>query len=406
MDFIPFLSNCLSRKSKDQNTENDRDMQFNQNNFKGKALFKAFNEEEVSSAGSQHSNSSKLNLSKKLRSLNASRIGSGEDKSKLYAVKVDSTDDSVNEEGIEFMDNLKHKVFTAVEWQKILKNGDLDSTSVTELVYSLRYGIPDELRPPIWEFLTKLDTLRSQYPPDYYANLKNQASSADNQIKKDVCRTFPLHPFFKNPKNNAEGLLFNILRAYSNHDQEIKYTQGMNFIVGQLLIILDPELYRNSSLEYFKTYEQDYEEKVFWFFIHITYEKNWRQVFRKDFPKMKSLISALDARLKLRAPEVYNQMANSEFDTFNCFHAMFICLLLDSAPVELSKRLLDLFFIEQEKIIFRVLIRVVMLSKKEILEASKNDYMQPYIKQKMMEACYQKYKDNLHFLFPCMEATD
>jgi len=31
------------------------------------------------------------------------------------------------------------------EWEKILKNNDLENTSVTEMLYSLRHGIPDEL---------------------------------------------------------------------------------------------------------------------------------------------------------------------------------------------------------------------------------------------------------------------
>jgi len=36
------------------------------------------------------------------------------------------------------------------------------------------------------------------------------------------------------------------LRAYANFDEEIGYTQGMNFIAGTILIILDPNNYQMS----------------------------------------------------------------------------------------------------------------------------------------------------------------
>jgi len=48
----------------------------------------------------------------------------------------------------------KAKVYTKSQWLKILKNNDLENTSVTELVHSLRHGIPDELY-----FLSRIKTV-------------------------------------------------------------------------------------------------------------------------------------------------------------------------------------------------------------------------------------------------------
>ena len=78
-------------------------------------------------------------------------------------------------------------------------------------------------------------------------------------------------------------------------------------------------------IDYFKNYAQDYEEKVFWFFIHITYVKNWRQVFRSNFPKMHGLISTLDARLKAKAPEVHNTIINSQV---HCWYYIWLTVLI------------------------------------------------------------------------------
>ena len=41
--------------------------------------------------------------------------------------------------------------------------------------------------------------------------------------------------------------MFNILRAYSNFDPSLGYTQGMNFIVASLLLCLNPENDKYSS---------------------------------------------------------------------------------------------------------------------------------------------------------------
>ena len=80
--------------------------------------------------------------------LSASKYSSqSSDLRKLSASRGISTDDSVNGEKTDkFMDNSnKIKTFTARQWLKVIKNNDLENTSVNELVQSLRYGVPDEL---------------------------------------------------------------------------------------------------------------------------------------------------------------------------------------------------------------------------------------------------------------------
>lgn len=61
-------------------------------------------------------------------------------------LQIASTDDSVNDDGLDAAtEETRVKVYTKSQWLKILRNNDLDNTSVTELVQSLRHGIPEEL---------------------------------------------------------------------------------------------------------------------------------------------------------------------------------------------------------------------------------------------------------------------
>jgi len=60
------------------------------------------------------------------------------------------------------------------------------------------------------------------------------------QIEKDLPRTFPGHPFFA-PDAPGTHVLRRVLLAYSLHNPKIHYCQGMNFVAGLLLLIVEEE---------------------------------------------------------------------------------------------------------------------------------------------------------------------
>lgn len=51
---------------------------------------------------------------------------------------------------------------------------------------------------------------------------------AVDAIRIDLPRTFPENIFFENIRTP----LFNVLVAYANHNKEIGYCQGLNYIAG------------------------------------------------------------------------------------------------------------------------------------------------------------------------------
>ena len=81
--------------------------------------------------------------------------------------------------------------------------------------------------------------------PNYYWSLveysKKVPSPSASQIEVDLRRTFP-----KEPKCNTDTFLNqlrNILVCYSIRNSTVGYCQGMNFIVGKLLLELEDEVY-------------------------------------------------------------------------------------------------------------------------------------------------------------------
>ena len=87
-----------------------------------------------------------------------------------------------------------------------------------------------------YSYFTNMDNLDTIYH-NYKQNCNNKY---DNEIIKDLLRTFPKDSSFKRGSACYQKL-FNILKVYSNYNKEIGYAQGMNFIVAKLIKFFDNE---------------------------------------------------------------------------------------------------------------------------------------------------------------------
>lgn len=100
-------------------------------------------------------------------------------------------------------------------------------------------GIPVSLRPKIWAECSGASSLRI---PGYYEDLVARSHDKGNmdpdiavQIAADIGRTLTDNIFFRS--GPGKGRLEEILKAYSLHNPEVGYCQGMNLITGSLLLI-------------------------------------------------------------------------------------------------------------------------------------------------------------------------
>ena len=105
------------------------------------------------------------------------------------------------------------------------------------------------------------------------------------QIKKDLNRTYPSISMFKKEKILIK--LKNILRAFSNYDNKIKYIQGMNFIVGFFLYHCE-------------------EYVAFWLFVSLIEEYNLREIFMEGFPGLKKHVKIIENILRKDHKNIWN----------------------------------------------------------------------------------------------------
>ena len=85
----------------------------------------------------------------------------------------------------------------------------------------------------MWQLLcsSKDEELEAQY-----ARYLSLPCPYDSAIRRDLNRTFPTQDYFKDAKGLGQGSLYNVVKAYSLYDPECGYCQGMQFIVGPLLL--------------------------------------------------------------------------------------------------------------------------------------------------------------------------
>jgi hypothetical protein len=206
----------------------------------------------------------------------------------------------------------RENIFSNDDWIKILSCQsqslfyDIDRK---KLIQSLMTGIPKNLRGNIWKFLSKTQNVYLNYDKNFFKNLLTIKNlEVEMSIKKDIERTTLFFEgisegdyekidskinnakFLKNNKNK----LYDVLKAYSVYDPKVGYCQGTNFIAMLIMSNL------KSSTE------------AFWIFVQIMHEKNWRNLFIENTPKLMKVMEKLVKNIKIKIKDLFDHFNSQE----------------------------------------------------------------------------------------------
>ena len=149
----------------------------------------------------------------------------------------------------------------------------------------------------------KKDSLKDEY--EKY--IGNRICESENEIIKDLNRTFPEIPEFQNGKEKYNKL-YHILYAYANYNEKINYAQGLNFLAGYSIYLFDKE------------------EECF-IFVDGLIQKFKLEDFLGVNNNLKFKIEIIDSHLKLNCQKVYNYLKeihlSHEFFTINWVITLF-----------------------------------------------------------------------------------
>ncbi|KAG5438551.1 hypothetical protein PCANB_002655 [Pneumocystis canis] len=222
--------------------------------------------------------------------------------------------------------------------------------------------------PMIWKECSGAYQLQQ---PGYYTDLLTMGKDIDPmvvaQIDMDIYRTMPNNVFF-GKKGPGVFKLKNVLLAFSRHNIQIGYCQGMNVIAATLLLT------------------HATEEDAFYVLVSIVENILPPHYFTPDL-----LASRADQRVLIRyvaelCPRVYAHLKKLSVDleavTFNWFLSVFT----DCLPAEVLFRVFDLLFIEGNVYLFRVSIAIIKSREKQILECTSPSSVYSLLKNLSIES--------------------
>jgi hypothetical protein len=229
----------------------------------------------------------------------------------------------------------------------------------------VRDGIPDTWRGLIWQISCGSIYIKMLKEQDnYYANIleknKGQTSQATEEIDKDIHRSLPEHPYFQ----NEEGILAlqRVLTAYSWHNPTVGYCQSMNIVAAMLLLTMT-------------------EESAFYTMITIC------EILMPQYYNRLMIGSIVDQGIfedliAEKLPVLSKHLNRLEVPIAPITMPWFLLLYVGVLPVDASLRVLDNFFVNGVKFLFKIGLALMKLNQKQLLQIDEGGQLAQMLKEK------------------------
>ena len=234
-----------------------------------------------------------------------------------------------------------------------------------KFIERIKKGPPDCFRWTSWCIINNLPLDRDNHVYENYINMHLEKENKD-RIIRDIQRTFSERNIESKELRKMETSLYNVLKAFWNLDKEIGYCQGMNLLVGFLLIVSDFNE-RDTFYLLISKFSQTFK-------LQRNLEFNFRGLFSEEFPLLYFLNYIFDSQLELHSrnlKEHLNEMGMTiDLWMGKWFQTLFTIIL----PINWCQRLWDnifaenIFFIVKFGIAFTLIIKDNLMNMKEEVE--------------------------------------
>mmetsp|Transcript_138 Transcript_138/g.236 ORF Transcript_138/g.236 Transcript_138/m.236 type:complete len:747 (+) Transcript_138:196-2436(+) len=229
------------------------------------------------------------------------------------------------------------------KWNRMLtKHSSITSKRFKRRV---RKGIPHDIRGRAWSYIIRQNASLSfneslrlpSYKPNtsFYEALLEDIPSCLSLIDMDVRRTMRHHEFLLQRYGTFQCRLFRLLKAYANYDTSVCYCQGMSNIAALLLLQVHDEV------------------ETFELFVCLMESPCWhlRHMFREHLPLLHELFYVHDSWLHHDFPVLVHHLTQHGISTGMYATKWYMCLLIDIVPFEGLLRMMDIYFLEGQKVL-------------------------------------------------------
>lgn len=201
-------------------------------------------------------------------------------------------------------------------------------------------------------------------------------SIAEDLINKDLNRTILISTniSIKEKLEKKKLHLFNILKVYANYDPKVLFVQGTSFIVLALLSVFNSE------------------KAAFWCYISIMDKYNWRELYTDGLPRLHRLLQLLTNSIIKKCNNIYNTFFSGDNSVLisAIFQSYFLCLFSYNIDLEYTLRVIDYFWIYQEKTIIDCIIHLLCLNEELILNMN-NEKIFTFLKSEIVNYSIKTY---------------
>jgi hypothetical protein len=178
-----------------------------------------------------------------------------------------------------------------------------------------------------------------------------------DQIILDLKRTFTDDKKFCE-NNQYHDKMLNILQAYAQRNSSIGYCQGMNYLAGMIVRVVEDE------------------EDAFWTICCL-----FENILPIDYFCLMTEI-LVDQKvfmmlLQKKKKKLFNHLKKTGLDFAIISFQWFVCLLSSTVISEVAETIWDLMFLEGSVVIFRSALAVLNIMENEILK--ENEFNETYI---------------------------
>ncbi|CAG0921266.1 unnamed protein product, partial [Notodromas monacha] len=223
-------------------------------------------------------------------------------------------------------------------------------------------GIPDRLRGELWlVFSGALNDLVSQ-PGEYRKCFSEGAAAGDaltlDEIERDVKRSLPEHPAFRESADEGGGqgigALRRVLTAYAWRNPAIGYCQAMNIIASVLLLYCP-------------------EEAAFWLLCAIC-DRMLPDYFNTRVVGTVVDQAVLEELVAERLPALYAHLSRRGGGIIRMISlSWFMTIFLSAVPFGAALQILDCFFHDGVRVVFMLALAILEWKEKEILDSKADE---------------------------------
>ena len=168
-----------------------------------------------------------------------------------------------------------------------------------------------------------------------------------SEIYRDINRTFYTQKFIE---GDGKAMLINILTALAFIRPEIGYCQGMNFIAGALINLIDND-----------------EEKCFWIFLSFIDKLNLNLLYLKNMPDYSIRLYQLNYYIKEYFPDLAIHFKKQQINPDIFFSKWILTIFSNYLPFEILYKVWDVFVIDKWKAIFKFSLILLDSMKNKLL---------------------------------------